>query len=211
MNFKHYGLSPNQMDAVRLVEYVKQFLDLAIEQFFALTFANISLANLISFDVVKFKIKAAEEALRREDFEEVCGLCAEAFEISAARILSSVKYRGGAQMLIGIPLSVYDAIGEEASNDLKRYVEKLTASSNRVSLMLALSLDVNELHLFEGLVPGIVQKRDGTLKRTPWLGIGPFTPEDFSFAVDFATRFAVAVDARVPMVPKEPGALEPNL
>ncbi|WP_325099427.1 hypothetical protein [Burkholderia contaminans] len=45
VNFKHYGLVPNEVDAARLLGYAAQFFETGTPQFFQCEFANISLGK----------------------------------------------------------------------------------------------------------------------------------------------------------------------
>jgi hypothetical protein len=196
VNFKHYGLIPDRADTVRLIGYAEQFLEEATPRFFSLMFSQISLADTLLATEVKERIKAAEQAMTVDDFAEVLGSCAEAVELAASTILRSLKPNAG----LSVPYMsrrLEDTLGREVARDLGDYINRVVNTSSRGALMLALSLDVNEVSRFEMLTPTVRRWGGGSFTRMGMQMVEWHNSRNAEFAIDFATRFALAVDSRM--------------
>ncbi|MBP0611040.1 MULTISPECIES: hypothetical protein [Burkholderia] len=195
VNFKHYGLVPNEVDAARLLGYAAQFFETGTPQFFQCEFANISLADLITSPEVRQKVKAAELAEREGDISEALGASAEAVELSALALLSRLQPREAGFL----PKSLKNILGWDGESEFKRYIGDQFERANRASLTLALSLNMNDLVRFRMLVPSVHKMCGGNFVRhqRTHSSAAP-TADDAIFAVAFATRYALAVDARMP-------------
>ncbi|MCA8115575.1 hypothetical protein [Burkholderia cepacia] len=194
VNFKHYGLVPNEADAARLLGYAAQFFETATPQFFVYEFTNISLADLITSLEVRQKVKAAELAEREGDISEALGSSAEAVELAASALLNRLQPRD-----IGfLPRALKDLLGWDGESQFTRYMGEQFEKANRASLALALSLNLNDLVRFRMLVPFVRRLVGGNMSRQQMHDESAFTIDDATFAVAFATRYALAVDARMP-------------
>lgn len=196
VNFKHYGLIPNKTDARRLLGYVADFFDEASVRFFNIRFSDISASDLVTSQEVRERLKKAEQALRDEELEQSLGYSAEAVEVATQELirpLSRRSHMGGS----GFSTGSTDVLGRRFYDDLERYVYGVAADADRMAVMLALSVNLNDLARFENVVP-IVSRMFG----------GPYTWErmndatglnasDAAFAVNFATKFALSAQSRL--------------
>lgn len=194
VSFKHYGLMPNEADAARLIGYAAQFFETATTQFFQREFASISLADLITSIEVRKKVKAAEMAERAGDISEALGSSAEAVELAAIALLSRVQPRETGFL----PRTLRNVLGHDGESEFKRYIDDQLERASRASLALMLSLNMNDLVRFRGLVPIVRRIYGGKMIRQQMHDEATFTTDDAAFAVAFATRYALAVDARMP-------------
>jgi hypothetical protein len=194
VNFKHYGLVPNEADAARLLGYAEQFFEVASPLFFSCDFASVSLADLITSPLVRERVKAAEVADRNGDIAEALGASAEAVELSQGALLHLLQPRASGFL----PSELRSLLGWKGELDFQRYMQDQMASANKTSLALALSLNVHDLTRFKMIVPSVQQLVGGKFVRHLWRDTVSLTADDATFAVTFATRFALAVDARMP-------------
>ncbi|MEX3971730.1 hypothetical protein [Paraburkholderia caribensis] len=197
VNFKHYGLSPERLDAGRLVSYVSHFFDEATPRFFGTSFESISLADLLADAAIRDRLKAANEALADENFTAAMGLSAEVVELASVAVMTSLAPAGR----LGSPSMssrLTAALGVDAANELSRYMKGLVNKSNRAALMLALPVDVKHASRFEVLAPPVWLLRDGASYQKQWMVPSEFhTAENARFCVNFATEVSLAVDARM--------------
>jgi hypothetical protein len=195
INFKHYGLIPHRSDAIRLIGYVEQFFEVATQNFFALKFSEISMSDLLRSNEIKDRIKRAEQASQQNNIEEALGLCAEAVSIASSNLLEAF---GGIQKLVPafLPRELSALLGSSGEYSFKGYIESLTRSLSNLSLSLELSLDVNELMRFKTVVPIATRLIGGNFSLQRMTSYQA-NPADASFAIDFATRYATAVEARM--------------
>ncbi|MFM0303996.1 hypothetical protein PQQ99_28150 [Paraburkholderia sediminicola] len=196
VNFKHYGLVPERADAARLVGYAGQFFEEATPRFFSLEFSRISLADMLTAADVRERIKVAEAAMANENFEEVMGSCAEAVEVAATSILNSLKPNAGLSTPF-ISRRMQDGLGRELADELADYIQRSVDTSSRGALMLALFLDVNEFSRFKAITPVVRRLAGGRFSRMGMQLVDWQNSRNAEFAIDFATRFAMAVDARM--------------
>lgn len=204
VNFKHYGLIPNEADAVRLLGYTEQFFEVATPQFFSCEFSSVSLSDLITSPEVKDKLKRAELAEKDGDIGEALGASAEAVELAASALVARLQLRGPEI----IPTQLLESLGQQGAFELARYMRSYLETANRSALTLALSLDLNEVLRFKATVPSLLWLGDGEFVRNQRVDVEKLSISDATFAVGFATRYALAVDARMPTRPLSP--LEQN-
>jgi hypothetical protein len=196
VNFKHYGLIPDRHDARRLLGYVEQFFEEAGTAFFGVVFSKISLADSLAESGVRDAIKKAEEAFTGGYPEEALGLCAEAVELSTETLLRTFN-RKSESLAFFTPMSLMSAFGHEGAREMGRYIKDVVQASQRVSLVLALALNVHELSRFESMMPVLHAIPGGRFNRQWMVDSSVFTPQDVSFAIDFATRYAIGVSSRM--------------
>ncbi|CAN7806437.1 hypothetical protein LJR267_010724 [Paraburkholderia hospita] len=194
VNFKHYGLIPSEADAIRLLGYVEQFFEVATPQFFSRDFSSISLSDLITSPEVRDRIKQAEAAEREGDTAEALGASAEAVELAAGALLARLQ----PDIPSHLPTRLERALGSDATWEFSRYMRSQLEAANRVSLTLALSLNLNELLRFNMIVPSVRRLVGGNFSRHQWQDRAKLGSTDAAFAIAFAQRYALAVDARMP-------------
>ncbi|MCA7892071.1 hypothetical protein [Burkholderia cepacia] len=203
VNFKHYGLVPSELDAARLLGYAEQFFEIGTPQFFSREFDSISLADLITSPEMRRKVKDAELAENEGDIDEALGASAEAVEIATSALLNRLQPREDWLL----PRELQAALGRDGESQFKQYVSIQLERASRASLALALSLNLNDLVRFGMIVPSVRRVGNGRFIRHQMHDNSSLTADDAAFAVAFATRYALAVDARMPTdkqaLPKE--------
>jgi hypothetical protein len=78
VNSKHYGLAPSQTETKGILDTVREFFDEVTKSIIGLSFATISLIDLLRDGPAKEFLKAAEEAFIREDYNECLIACRKA-------------------------------------------------------------------------------------------------------------------------------------
>ncbi|MDN7877766.1 hypothetical protein [Burkholderia aenigmatica] len=194
VNFKHYGLVPSDSDAARLLGYAEQFFEEATPQFFSCEFSNVSLSDLITLPEARQKVKAAELAESQGDIGEALGASAEAVEIAASELLRRLQ----PPEVMFLPNELRAVLGLNGERQFENFIASQFDRANRASLALALSLNLNDLARFRGIVPSVQRLFGGKFSRHQWRDASWFTADDATFAVAFATHYALAVDARMP-------------
>ncbi|WP_321808873.1 hypothetical protein [Burkholderia sp. BCC1993] len=197
VNFKHYGLVPSAADAVRLLGYVDQFFEVATPQFFSCEFSSVSLSDLITSPEVRAKIKSAELAEKEGDIAEALATSAEAVELAASALIKRLQ-PGGPDV---IPSQLVGALGQHGAGELARYMHYHLEGANRSALTLALPLNLNDVLRFKATVPSLIRLGDGAFARNQRVGTETLSIADATFAVSFATRYALAIDSRMPTRP----------
>lgn len=193
VNFKHYGLVPSELDAVRLVGYAEQFFEIATPPFFDCTFSDITLSDLVTSKDVRERLKIAEREQEAGNVDEALGAAAEAVELAATALLNLLQpFRNRS-----IPGELRSALGIGARN-FEVYLGSEFDRTNRMALDLALNLNVNDLSKFRRMVPYLHNLIDKRFARHYRRGPGLCSIDDAEFVVSFATRYALAVDARMP-------------
>ena len=70
VNFKHHGLLPRHEDAQKFSHDIEVFFQRTVEEFFELTYEDISLADVIKNDRIKNHLKLAEKNFYENMFSE---------------------------------------------------------------------------------------------------------------------------------------------
>lgn len=78
VNSKHYGLAPSQTETKGILETVREFFDEVTKSIIGLSFATISLIDLLRDGPAKEFLRAAEEAFLKEDYNECLISCRKA-------------------------------------------------------------------------------------------------------------------------------------
>jgi hypothetical protein len=92
----------------------------------------------------------------------------------------------------------FDDAGARFVRDIEGYVDNVAAASERMTIMLALAVNINDLVRFESVVPVMHCMVGGHYKWDRMQDASALTISDAAFAVDFATKFALAVQGRMP-------------
>ncbi|MGF6699565.1 hypothetical protein OKW38_004177 [Paraburkholderia sp. MM5496-R1] len=196
VNFKHYGLIPDKTDARRMLGYAQDFFDIAAERFFGVRFSDISITDLVTSTAVRERLKLAERGLLEEELEAAFGHSAEAVDIATGELIVLLSRRRNTMSLSsGLR---YDDPAARLVRDIERYVDGTASRSERISLMLALAINVNDLIRFESVVPIVHRMMAGNFTWDRMRDASHLTAADATFAVNFATTFALAVQSRMP-------------
>ncbi|NPT54348.1 hypothetical protein [Paraburkholderia elongata] len=195
VNFKHYGLIPDKADSRRLLGYVGDFFDVAAKRFFDVRFSELSVADLVTSTAVRNRLKDAERSLQEEDLEKVFGYSAEAVEVATGELIAllySRSHRWSPSSSAGL-----DDAAIRFARELEGYLDDAAAGSERMTIMLALAVNISELVRFESVVPVMHRMIGGHYKWERMQDASALTISDAAFAVDFATKFALSVQGRM--------------
>jgi len=195
VNFKHYGLIPDRGDSRRLLGYVQDFFEVASERFFDVRFSDLSVADLATSAAVRERLKTAELGLREEDLEKAFGYSAEAVDVATRELIALLSPRSS-RWPPSSSMSLDDAAMRFA-RDLEGYLDDAVAGSERMTIMLALAVNIGELVRFESVVPVLHRMIGGHYKWERMHDASALTISDAAFAVDFATKFALSVQGRM--------------
>jgi hypothetical protein len=196
VNFKHYGLIPDKVDSRRLLGYVQDFFDIAAERFFGVRFSDLSVADLVTSTTVRDRLKDAECTLRDGDIERALGYSAEAVDVASRQLIAMLSPRSSRW-----PPSTsarFDDAAAQLARELEGSIEDAFAGSERVAIMLALAVNITELVRFESVVPSLHRQFGGSYMWEWKQGASAPSLSDAAFAVDFATKFVLAVQGRMP-------------
>jgi len=196
VNFKHYGLTPNRTDARRLLGYVADFFEEASVRFFNIRFSDISASDLVTSKEVRERLKKAEQALRDEQLDQCLGHSAEAVDVAMQELIRPLNRKSHRRGL-SFSMSGTDLLGRHFPDDLERYVYGVVADSDRMAVMLALSVNLSDLARFETVVPILVRMLGGSYKWQRMNDTTGLNASDATFAVNFATKFALSAQGRL--------------
>ncbi|TKC89744.1 hypothetical protein FAZ69_12600 [Trinickia terrae] len=196
VNFKHYGLVPDKGDSRRLLGYVQDFFDVAAERFFDVRFSDVSVSDLVKSKAVRDRLKQAERSLREEELESAFGNSAEAVDVAMGELVALLSRRWNRWP----PSSSmrYDDAAMRLVRDLEGYVDGKASRSERMAIMLALAVNINDLVRFESIVPIVRRMVAGNYVWERMQDASGLMISDAEFAVNFATKFALAIQARMP-------------
>lgn len=194
VNFKHYGLVPDRADVRRLLSYAQDFFETATPRFFSKEFSAVSMADMVLLPEAQKRLKRAEECLMTDGWGRALGYSAEAVDWVTNQLLFSASQR-----VLLAPPSLGTVANEFTGmlKEIENYVHHLNAGSRRLSLMLALSVNIDELVRFESIVPFVRRRTSGEYIWESSHISEPGSREDAEFAVSFATRFAIEVQGRM--------------
>lgn len=193
--FKHYGLTPDRADSRRLLGYVEDFFERASETFFGVRFSDLSVADLVTSSGVRGRLKEAESSLRDEDLQRALGLSAEAIDVATRELVALLSPRSSRWPPSSSTRSADADL--QFARELEECLEDAVAGSERVTIMLALAVNIGELVRFESVVPELRRDFGGSYTWEFVQDTSAFTVSDAAFAVDFATKFALAVQGRI--------------
>jgi len=86
----------------------------------------------------------------------------------------------------------------ELQRDCASSVQPAVAGNEHMTIMLALAVNIGELVRFESVVPWLHRMIGGHYKWERVQAAPALTISDAAFAVDFATKFALTVQGRMP-------------
>lgn len=196
VNFKHYGLIPNRADARRLLGYVADFFEAASERFFCIRFSDISATDLVTSQQVRERLKCAEQALRNDELDQCVGYSSEAVEEAMQELIRPLTRRSHRGSL-SLSMEGTDLFGRRFPDDLERYIYGVVADSDRMAVMLALSMNLNDLARFESVVPIVMRLIGENYTWHPTNDATALNVSDAAFAVNFATKFALSAQGRL--------------
>ena len=188
VGFKHYGILPANTDAAKFEGYTEQFLMATCDEFFGLSFSEISLLDLIQHRAAAEHLRAAEKAIAANNAALALEECAKAFHY-LGRPLATMLPRLGESL--STALSGNETQGwmlERAARALEHNVDGLrdfvVVTSVGVSLM--------DYFRFRLVIPSVLKFGDGKFQ-VQWFGGKPAELEDAQFALKFVTDYGIAV------------------
>jgi hypothetical protein len=190
VGFKHYGLKPSAMDAVRLVGYGRAFIELA-GPVVGLDVYGVTRAQLVEAESVRVHLLSAEKALAGSDFER-------AMYYSALAVYEARK-------LFGVLLQTHPSIASKLARAfpdgparvaMQGYFAHIDDTLKRLTLAVQASRmpsDPERDAKFARVAPQIV--RTATGKETV-SHQAPITSEYANFCVEYALEYGLTADRR---------------
>jgi hypothetical protein len=114
---QHAGVVPPYEEVIKFKGYVEDFLKIVVENEFGIKFDELSLAELIENVQLKQKIREAEQAFSRDDYDECISKCADALMDATFDIGNVFEKAGMLTRYFGADKELMDVIN-------KNYPEK---------------------------------------------------------------------------------------
>jgi hypothetical protein len=86
VNFKHYGNLPDVSESKKFCDYTEEFLRSSFDIFFNISFDELSLIDIISFEDVRTYLKAADNALANDKVKDSYGEIAKARNVLLRKV-----------------------------------------------------------------------------------------------------------------------------
>lgn len=184
VGFKHSGTAPGRADAMRLVRFGVEFLEVACPRFFGIEYRDLSLAHSIRSEEVRALLLAAEKYQSEGQYREAM--------IEAAYAVRAVEAK--LERLMPSPPAPVRSAGdnEPALRSLQQYLRGLRL----LSLAALAGFDARALVGFQSMAPNVSMSAAGE-RSTILHGPVTYSEEQVTFAVKFAVAFAAAVQSRI--------------
>jgi hypothetical protein len=183
--FKHKGIQPNPTKVPPRLLEASAFCDEIANSYLGLNYQLVSLADLIQNPAARTKLKDAEAAATRAEFDAAITDCGNAFDLLFAE--AREKHKGA---LVGdIPIDGRDFVKSPATESMKAKIQKISQTLDA----LILGIDPSRLRKFSETTP--IRQRTGYGDVTVVWTWDParLTKSDYdfchSFVIDSALRF----------------------
>lgn len=176
--FKHTGTAPSKADARRLVRFGLEFLEVAVPRFMDIEYGKISLSIAVHNDEVRQLLQRAEKLLQEGAWRDAV------IEATDAVNRAEVPTR----TLLPPASSLSHLQG--GSPGLVAYLDRVRLTS----VASLIDIDPVELLIFRHIAPSVHRSMTGD--RSVTLTHSAYTEENARSAVEFATKFALAVERR---------------
>ncbi|RDK04600.1 hypothetical protein [Paraburkholderia lacunae] len=106
-------------------------------------FSDLSVADLVTSTAVRTRLKNAECSLQEEDLEKAFGYSAEAVDVATGELIALLSRRSRSW-----PPSSSAGLDDAAirfARELEGYLDDAAAGSERMTIMLALAVNISEL------------------------------------------------------------------
>ena len=181
VGFKHAGIAPSRSDAIRLIRWGLEFLEVAFLRFFAIEFRQVSIAHQIRSAEIRALLLEAEARLSQGQYLESL--------IEAADAVNQTNAGLGA-LLPPISRQLESKVSIPIVTD---YMKGL-----RLATLAALvGFDPRELARFKAVAPGVLRNEAGSRLAISPKGSGHPTEAEAQFGLKFATEFALAVQTKL--------------
>jgi len=118
---QHAGVVPPYEEVIKFKGFVEDFLNIVVESEFGIKFDELSLAKLVENEQLKNKIREAEQALSKENYEECISKCADAL-IDATFDIGDIFGKAG--ILTGYFGADKELINVVSNNYAEKYKDK---------------------------------------------------------------------------------------
>lgn len=221
VQLKHYGTLPHRSLVEDMRRAVPQFLATNCQRVLGISFDEVSLSDLVTFQTAKERLKAAEACCTsgelKKGFEAVAlayyELLSE-YESGQRDMFGHNPFRfGGNPRVLGRlesqirgsgPYKIGSTRNEAASlaREAGRYLEEAISSLQGATRVLALGIDYRRYMRFMALTPIVHPMMNGGVQTTPRSGRHqpePGLPE-LKYCVDFVIEAALALQGAAEMV-----------
>lgn len=192
VNFKHYGNLPAPGEVEKFVGYAEESLREAMRQFFNVDFDSLSLADLVTDDLVRNKLKLAEQLLAEGSFKESVQASSEAeafISLQLKRILPEVDWN------LKNYARLFQREMRTAAEDLIRYLSDYMNQLRMLGIAGLLNLKPAEYIAFKRIAPHTILMGDLT-PRTHFRKT-EYSQGEACFCLKYTTNFALTVQHRL--------------
>lgn len=180
-NLKHHGVHPSPSDLEEMRVHVREFLDVAAETIFGLSFSAITLIELVQPGAARDALTEAVDFLERGDtkkaIERIAVAHMELLELTEIEIVSP-----------GFMPRVETSEGRE----IVKWAEAKLMALRESVFFLHYDLDPRDFRLLRKLAPSIVRTFSGNLQIRDHGGRAP-TEEEVQRCLDFVMESAIRV------------------
>jgi len=188
VGFKHYGNLPADADAAKFAGYAEQFLVAACNEFFGLSFYDISLVDLIQHKVAQEHLRAAERAVAANDAASALEECAKAFHYLGKPLAVLIPRLGDNFSSV---IASADARGRNIQR-AAREVEDNVAGLRDFVVATSVGVPLLDYFHLRLVIPGVLRLGDGKFQ-VQWFGGKQAELENAQFALKFVTDYGIAV------------------
>lgn len=193
VNLKHYGNRPDERDIESFRTTTRRFLEEATPRVFGIKYTDISLTNLIEFEIVRETIQEAENLYQQNNRGEAMG------ELSLAHRRLFDEYRERARKELDYDpfpnFRLFSVTKHESLMD--DFADSVNQALNNISDVLRyqiIGIDYRRCARFRSLTPTLVYSNEEERERRPHLESYPsdeVTDSDFEFCVQFLVDVAL--------------------
>lgn len=192
VNFKHYGILPATSEAIKYQEYTRQFIIEATRAFFNLDFDDISLADLITDDKIRTRLKEAETLLKEGSIDKSIKLCAEA-DYFVMRKLDVVF--PGVDPHLTEAAHIFERDKLHQAHDFIRYIKEYLDVLRNASLVGLLGIKLTEYVKYKRIAPKTIMFESGKFGRC--ILQGPLSTQDIKYCIDYVTKVAIGTQEKL--------------
>lgn len=180
VSFKHAGTAPSRPNALRLVRFAVEFLEVACPRFFGVEYRSISIVHQVRSDETRRFLVEAERLLTAGEYRDAMIEAADAVRVVESQLGSLFP-----------SMSRANVTGDN-NPGLINYMNGLRL----ISLGALVGYDPRALMRFRALAPHVSRSMSGQ-RFVTFSGPPDYTVEHASFAVGFAIDFSLAVQKRL--------------
>lgn len=199
VNIKHKGIFPAKLEIERSRVHATDFFEQNTKRQFGLEFNEISLLELVSYPIVRAHVKAAVEALEKEDVNASMENVSKAFSELLNTYESSKSYRGSSPFFFGESTTFLSSFhlemrdSEDSLGKLPDFIDTVAESIEALQdavKIISLGIDYKEYSKFRFLAPVIYRTTGGNMI-SQQLAERNLTTDNCQYCIDFVINCAL--------------------